>query len=61
MSDKLNWPQTNIGMDSEIRVDYGVTGAPYYFVIGPDGKTSSTSRDWNEIKAAVAALGTTMN
>jgi peroxiredoxin len=35
---KLTWPQVRIGHYSKIASDYGVEGAPQYFLIGTDGK-----------------------
>lgn len=52
---QLAWPQAHIGMGSEIASKYGVNGAPFYFIIGPDGKLASNSGDWNELRAAIAA------
>jgi hypothetical protein len=34
----LTWPQARVGWKSPTASDYGVLGAPTYFVIGPDGK-----------------------
>lgn len=51
---KLTWPQVRIGTHSKTAAEYGVIGAPHYFVIGPDGIIASTSENWNEIRAAVA-------
>ncbi len=48
------WPQARIGMNSELAADYGVEGAPAYFVIGPDGKVVCTDKNWQEIQKAVA-------
>lgn len=52
---QLAWPQAHIGMGSEIASKYGVNGAPFYFIVGPDGKLASNSRDWNELRAVIAA------
>jgi len=49
-----HWPQARIGMSSKIAADYGVEGAPSYFLVGPDGKLASTDKDWNKIEAVVA-------
>jgi len=51
----LGWTQTRIGINSQIAADYGVEGAPEYFVIGPDGTIASTDKDWNKLETAVAA------
>jgi beta-lactamase regulating signal transducer with metallopeptidase domain/peroxiredoxin/Leucine-rich repeat (LRR) protein len=49
---KLNWPQARLGTDSEVAADYGVSGVPAFFVIGPDGKVVYTGGEWEKIKAA---------
>ena len=38
----LNWAQAATGNDSKIISEYGVTGAPTTFVIGPRGRILST-------------------
>lgn len=48
------WPQARIGLDSKLAADYGVKGAPQYFVIGPDGRIVCTDKNWQEIQKAVA-------
>ncbi len=53
----LDWPQAVIGSGNKITNDFGVAGAPTYFVIGPDGRIVSLSRDWKEIRAAVSSIG----
>ncbi|HUW20615.1 MAG TPA: redoxin domain-containing protein [Sedimentisphaerales bacterium] len=40
---KLTWPQVCVGLNSKIGAEYGVNNrAPFYFLIGPDGKILST-------------------
>jgi hypothetical protein len=54
----LDWPQAVIGSRNKITDDFGVTEAPTYFVIGPDGRIVSLSRDWKEIRAAISSIQT---
>ena len=49
----LSWPQAALEDNSKLVADYGVIGAPYYFLVGPDGKIVSTSGR-SQIAAAVA-------
>lgn len=54
---RLSWPQARIGMYSQIAADYGVTGAPAYVLVAPDGRVLlHRERDWNKIKAEVDKL-----
>jgi hypothetical protein len=51
----LTWPQARIGLDSQIRTDYGVKGITTCFVIGPKGKIICNKCDSDMIREAVAA------
>ncbi len=53
---QLTWPQAALGDDSKAQVAYGVSGAPTYFLIGPDGAVASTARDWDQIKRDVRRI-----
>ncbi len=58
----LTWPHVSVAWASKVVDDYGVKGAPSYFLIGPDGRIISTSGNPDQIKAAVAkALGQPLN
>jgi beta-lactamase regulating signal transducer with metallopeptidase domain/peroxiredoxin len=58
----LAWPQVCLGLGSEVAADYGVSGVPACFLIGPDGKIIYSGLDAAEISAAVArALGRSGN
>jgi len=47
---RLSWPQARIGMHSQIAADYGVTGAPAYVLVAPDGRVLlHQERDWSKI------------
>ncbi len=51
---QLSWPQVRLGLDSEVAANYGVSGVPAYFVIGPKGTVLyDGGLKWDEIKAAV--------
>jgi len=54
---KITWPQARLGQLSEMAVDYGVIGAPVYFLIGPDGKIVLTKEsDWDGVETIIAKL-----
>ena len=50
---RLAWPQTRIGIGSNLRSNYSVEGAPTYVVIGPDGIIVARTHYKEEIRAAV--------
>ncbi|MHC4648119.1 MAG: thioredoxin-like domain-containing protein, partial [Planctomycetota bacterium] len=50
----IPWPQICIGRHSKVAADYGVTGVPMYYVIGPDQRVVFTDHDNGDtIEAAV--------
>jgi tRNA A-37 threonylcarbamoyl transferase component Bud32/peroxiredoxin/Leucine-rich repeat (LRR) protein/multidrug resistance efflux pump len=49
----LPWAQAVIGVKSKVSDDFKVTGAPTFFIVGPDGKIASNSSDEAELRAAV--------
>jgi len=49
----IPWLQVCIGLHSQMAADYGVTGVPMYFVIGPNGRIVSTDDKWGKIEAAI--------
>lgn len=54
----ITWPQARLGLHSQVAADYGVSGVPAYFLVGPNGRIFSTDRNWDKLKAAVIrALG----
>ncbi len=50
---KLPWPQVHLGRRSQVAADYGVTGAPAYCVIGPDGKIVFMASNWQKLRNAL--------
>jgi peroxiredoxin len=56
-ANQVTWPQARIGMLSKIAADYGVTGAPDDFLIGPDGNVllNRESPDGTNAMAIIAA------
>jgi hypothetical protein len=53
---KLLWPQTRIGRESQIGSDYGVDVVPEYYLIAPDGIITAEAQTVKDIKAAAAKL-----
>jgi len=50
----LSWPQVCVGLNSKVGAEYGVSNrAPFYFLVGPDGKIVSTSRNLNMLAAKI--------
>src|SRR5262249_51746603 len=41
-----NWAQNYLGDDSDLMRQLGVSTAPAYYLIGPDGKLVGSANDW---------------
>ena len=53
----LQWPQVRVGLHSKVAADYSVTGAPAYFLIGPDGKIILNKDDkWINVRTEISKL-----
>ena len=53
----LRWPQVCVGLNSKVGAEYGVKNrAPYYFLIGPDGKIVSTSRNLDKLAKTIEKI-----
>jgi len=50
----VGWPQALVGMHSKVAADYGVSGVPSYFLVGPNGRiVMSGTHNLGKLKAAV--------
>jgi hypothetical protein len=49
MTKGVGWAQARVGQGSEAATEYGVRGAPTYFLIGPDVKiVLNPESDWGK-------------
>jgi len=54
---KLSWPQVCVGLNSKVAADYGVSGrAPFYFLVGPDGRIVSTTGNLSSLAADIEKM-----
>jgi len=54
-SEKLNYPQAWVGVDSDVVRAYGATAIPATFLIGPDGRIVARDLRGDELAKAVEA------
>ena len=49
------WAQNYLGDDSDMMRQLGVSSAPAYYLIGPDGKLIGSSNRWEETAKLLSA------